>query len=380
MQDEVDEDGSVAATLGVVRRERGAFTTEEVATLEAISKIINFTVQIRRGCRACNGIYARLDLFVERGTRDVPPLDPRQYGVNSLAQPRRRRATNHVQIGPLPDTTRLRPSSIDGRTRFEASRSVRRRSRSWRSPDTSARGPFIGFSFPSARSSLPRARSSRLAFASRSAATIDPAYDVDSSSVEPLSKSMGGNSLRASMLETNEIQSDLDAISWRATHVIAKSKCNVQGYVFLAFDDVGWRIIEVSWGALAILLLALFAGAVDRFFVAAADADEIVFEATLDLDRSSAIKFYSLYRSRRPKNVAVAWILTVVLGPLGAFGYMEQWGKFAAALFTLNGLGAWWIESLYSVPQLVLMDNRRSAKWALEQLPFALQLEARHGI
>ncbi len=154
----------------------------------------------------------------------------------------------------------------------------------------------------------------------------------------------------------------------------------MQGYVFLAFDDVGWRIIEVAWSTFAILLLALFLGAVDRFFVAVGHSDEIVFEATLGLDRSSAITFYSLYRSRRPKNVAVAWILSVLLGPIGAFGYMEQWGKFAAALFTLNGLGAWWIESLYSVPQLVLIENRRSATWALEQLPFALQLEARHGI
>lgn len=154
----------------------------------------------------------------------------------------------------------------------------------------------------------------------------------------------------------------------------------MQGYLFLAFDDVGWHVITVAWITLAILLLALFIGALDRFLVAVGCADEIVFEATLGLDRASAITFYSLYRSRRPKNVAVAWILSVVLGPIGAFGYMEQWGKFAAALFTLNGLGAWWIESLFSIPQLVLIENRRSATWALEQLPFALQLEARHGI
>ena len=149
--------------------------------------------------------------------------------------------------------------------------------------------------------------------------------------------------------------------------------------ILLAFSDVGWRVVEVAWIALAILLLALFAGAVERLFVAVGRADEIVFEATLGLDRRSAMMFFALYRSRRPKNVAVAWILSVVLGPVGAFGYLEQWGKFAAALFTLNGLGAWWIESLYSVPQLVLMLNRRNATWALEQVPFALQLEARDG-
>jgi len=154
----------------------------------------------------------------------------------------------------------------------------------------------------------------------------------------------------------------------------------VQGYVFLAFDDVGWQVIHVAWITLAILLLALFISAAERVFVAMGRADEIVFEATLGLDRTSALKFYSLYRSRRPKNVAMAWILSVVLGPIGAFGYLEQWGKFTAALFTLNGLGAWWIESLYSVPQLVLMNNRQSAEWALEQLPYAQERDARHGI
>jgi len=158
-----------------------------------------------------------------------------------------------------------------------------------------------------------------------------------------------------------------------------ESRFDVHVSIFLAFDDVGWHVIEVAWFSLAILLLALFIGAADRFFVALGNCDGIVFESTLGLDRSSAMKFYSLYLSRRPKHVAVAWILSVLFGPIGAFGYLEQWGKFSAALFTLNGLGAWWIESLFSVPQLVLMENRRNAQWALEQLPFALQLDARNG-
>lgn len=166
----------------------------------------------------------------------------------------------------------------------------------------------------------------------------------------------------------------------RALRVTRKLGRNVHASVFLAFDDVGMHVIEVAWCALGILVLALFIGAADRFFAAVGRADEIVFEATLGLDREKALTFIALYRSRRPKNIAVAWFLSVVLGPIGAFGYLEQWGKFAAALFTLNGLGAWWIESLYSVPQLVLMDNRRSAEWALEQLPFAMQLDARAGV
>ncbi|GAC1432489.1 MAG: hypothetical protein NVSMB5_26350 [Candidatus Velthaea sp.] len=148
------------------------------------------------------------------------------------------------------------------------------------------------------------------------------------------------------------------------------------GYALLAFNDVALRVIDVAWWSLGILVLALLAAAANRFFVTVGRADDIVFEATLGLDRTSAQRFYALYLSRKPKNLAIAWFLTVLLGPIGAFAYMEQWGKFTAALFTLNGFGAWWIESWFSVPHLVLMENRRIAQSSLEQLPFVMRQDA----
>lgn len=144
----------------------------------------------------------------------------------------------------------------------------------------------------------------------------------------------------------------------------------------LAFDDVALHVLAVAWITLAILLLALLAAAANRFFVAAGRGDDLVFELTLGLDPQSATHFYQRYRRLRPKNVAIAWFLCVLFGPIGAFLYMEQWGKFAAAVFTLNGLGAWWIESLFSVPQLVLIENRQLAEAVLEQLPFTMRAEA----
>jgi hypothetical protein len=147
--------------------------------------------------------------------------------------------------------------------------------------------------------------------------------------------------------------------------------------MFLAFDDVALRVIGVAWWALGILIAALFLAAMNHFFFMVGRADDVIFEAVLGLDRHAAIKFYELYRERKPKNVAIAWFLTVILGPIGAFFYLGQWGKFAAAIVTLNGFGAWWIESWFSVPQAVLIENRRLAASVLEQLDFVMRLEER---
>jgi len=138
----------------------------------------------------------------------------------------------------------------------------------------------------------------------------------------------------------------------------------------LAFNDVALRVIAVAWWTLGILVLALVAAAVNRVQVAIARGEDVVLEATLELDRAQTLRFYEEYHRAGPKNVAVAWMLTLVLGPVGAFGYMRQWGKCAAALFTLNGFGAWWLESLFSVPQLVLIENRRLARLTIAQMNF----------
>jgi ABC-type Mn2+/Zn2+ transport system permease subunit len=136
----------------------------------------------------------------------------------------------------------------------------------------------------------------------------------------------------------------------------------------LAFDDVGLHVFTVAWVTLSLLIFGLLASAAQALARVVGRADDIVYESMLGLDHASAQQFYRLYRSRHPKNVAFAWLCSVVAGPIGAFGYLRKWRLFAAAVVSLNGLGAWWIESWFSVPQIVLMENRDIAKWAIDRL------------
>ncbi len=142
---------------------------------------------------------------------------------------------------------------------------------------------------------------------------------------------------------------------------------------YLAFIDVARSVILVAWVTLAILILALLAAAVERFIVASSRADDILAEALLSVDEPTARKFYPIFK-RRAKNVGVAWILSVITGPLGAYLYLGDYGRAAIALVTLNGLGAWWIASWFIIPQAVLIDLRADAKNSLAELAFgALQ-------
>jgi hypothetical protein len=142
---------------------------------------------------------------------------------------------------------------------------------------------------------------------------------------------------------------------------------------YLAFIDVARSVIVVAWSALAILILALLAAAVERFAVASSRADDILFEALLPLDEAAARKFYPLFK-RRAKNVGIAWILSVVTGPLGAYLYLGDYGRAALALVTLNGLGAWWIASWFIIPQAVLIALRADVESSIADLKFgALQ-------
>jgi hypothetical protein len=145
----------------------------------------------------------------------------------------------------------------------------------------------------------------------------------------------------------------------------------------IAFDDVGNAVFTVARVTLALLILGLLASAAAAVAASTRRADDLVYESMLGLDRESGVTFYELYRSRRPKNVTFAWLLSVVTGPFGAFAYLRNWPMCALALVTLNGLGAWWIESWFSVPALVTIENRASAQWALEQLPYVLGQQRR---
>ena len=140
-----------------------------------------------------------------------------------------------------------------------------------------------------------------------------------------------------------------------------------------AFDDVGSEVFAIARITLVLLIVALLASAARMVVSVIRREDDIVYEAMLGLDRVSAEAFYRLYRGREPKNVTFAWLCAVVAGPIGAFGYLRDWRAFALALLSLNGLGIWWIESWFSIPQLVLMRNRYVAHWALDQVPYVLK-------
>jgi hypothetical protein len=140
----------------------------------------------------------------------------------------------------------------------------------------------------------------------------------------------------------------------------------------LALSVVGVAVFRLAGGVLALLILALLAASVRYFAEAIPRADAIVVEAMLGLDRDSAVVFYDLYRGMRPANVAVAWFLAVLFGPLGAFLYLRDWRKAALALISLNGLGLWSLESWFSVPPLVIAQNREKAASARELVPAAL--------
>ncbi len=139
-------------------------------------------------------------------------------------------------------------------------------------------------------------------------------------------------------------------------------------FFHVAFLGVGLTVFTLAWGTLALLIAALLAAATSSFFRSVGDFDNQVREATMDLAPAQRRRFYDLYTSLRPKNPAVAWFLAVGLGPAGANLYREKWPAMLGALVTFNGLGAWWIESWFTTPYLVLIENRASIAYALELL------------
>ncbi len=141
-------------------------------------------------------------------------------------------------------------------------------------------------------------------------------------------------------------------------------------YFYVAFVGVGLTVFTLAWVTLGILIAALFAAAASSFFRSVDDFDNQVREATMALVPAQRRRFYELYATLRPKNPAVAWFLAVGLGPAGSNLYREKWPAFLGAVLTLNGLGAWWIESWFTTPYLVLVENRASIAHTLEFLAY----------
>ena len=136
----------------------------------------------------------------------------------------------------------------------------------------------------------------------------------------------------------------------------------------LGFVGVGLTVIIVAWITLAILLVALLAASASNFFRSVDDFDTDVREATMEMAPAERRRFFEIYASLHPKNPAVAWFLAVGLGPIGTNLYRGKWATFAGALVTLNGLGAWWLESIFTAPYLVIIENRATIAYALRLL------------
>jgi hypothetical protein len=127
----------------------------------------------------------------------------------------------------------------------------------------------------------------------------------------------------------------------------------------LAFIDVAVQVITVAVVALVILVLGLVASAVRLAIFAIDDAEDMLAEAFVGLDPMNARNML-LYVRSRSRNPAVAFALAVFTGPFGANLYLGEYQTAVLALVTLNGLGAWWIESMFSIPQIVLIERRRA--------------------
>ncbi len=140
----------------------------------------------------------------------------------------------------------------------------------------------------------------------------------------------------------------------------------MSSFTVLAFAGVGLEVLVVASVTLAILLVALLAASAYSFFRSVGDFENEVREATMDLSPAMRRSFYAHFAALHPKNAAVAWFLAVGLGPIGANLYRGKWLAFAAAVVTLNGLGAWWLESIFTTPYLVLVENRSLIAYALE--------------
>jgi hypothetical protein len=137
------------------------------------------------------------------------------------------------------------------------------------------------------------------------------------------------------------------------------------GFISSEFNDVGLHVWAVAAVTLVLLILALLAASAYVLFRKAPRFQDDVNEATMDLSPAMRRRFFEVYNLGRPRDPAIAWFLAVVLGPIGVNFYRGKGRAFAAALISLNGLGAWWLESWFTAPQFVLIENRTLIKRSL---------------
>jgi hypothetical protein len=125
-----------------------------------------------------------------------------------------------------------------------------------------------------------------------------------------------------------------------------------------AFEGVALSVWRIAWVTLAIIVVSLLATSFYCFCRTAGELEDEVRRATMDLSPDARRRFFAVYAALRPRNAAIAWILAVVFGPIGENFYGRRWPAFFAAVFTLNGLGAWSLVSWFAAPQIVMTRNR----------------------
>lgn len=121
-----------------------------------------------------------------------------------------------------------------------------------------------------------------------------------------------------------------------------------------------------------LLLLAWVAGAV-WFFRGPAKAAQSHLDRTVARisDERDRALFRQMYRARRPRNVVLAWLLTAALSPTISYVYQREWSKAVIAFLTFQGLGIWWLASIFTMPTEVMRHNKRLIDEAWTELQLA---------
>jgi hypothetical protein len=123
-------------------------------------------------------------------------------------------------------------------------------------------------------------------------------------------------------------------------------------------------------GFFGLVFIAVIIVAVIAFFRGPARAaDNYVNALSLQFQNpADSALFRNIYRTKQPKNVVVAWVLTVFLSPTISYIYQGKWGLALIAFLTLQGLFIWWLVSMFTMPMEVMNSNKKLADEAFNQV------------
>lgn len=119
----------------------------------------------------------------------------------------------------------------------------------------------------------------------------------------------------------------------------------------------------IIFGIIALLVVAVVA-----FFRGPAQHAEDNNLATQFQNPSDRALFLNMYRTKGPKSVVTARVLTLLLSPTISYVYQGKWGLAIISFVTLQGLFVWYLIALFSMPFEVMRSNKRLADEAFNQL------------